>query len=238
MHRHRLTFASVFVVAIAGLGLALTIAQSPLDGKGRGTGPQGTIVPRAEYESAVATARAGVKPQLDYLQEFNSGKRDFAKLPVQELEGLLVETGSFEATARSADLAAVVRVKSVHFGASDLADMPAMTITYVVEQAAPSALQRAGDEIVVSMLGGPYRVDLESEVFILLPRIAFPAIDSRVVFLARRLDSGQYTTVDAGSMFTLDASGKNIVADDASTRAGIAGHPVGDVMARAAAARR
>ena len=51
------------------------------------------------------------------------------------------------------------------------------------------------------------------------------------------VDSGQYTVVDADSMFALDASG-TIVPDEALTNAGIAGRPVGDVMARAAAARR
>jgi hypothetical protein len=221
---------AVAFAGVAALGAASVLASGVVK-------PGGSPPPTPDtYATEVARERALLTParQAAFLQQFNSGARDFSTLPIVPFDTIdWAEPLSSSCLQANAQVVGQLVVTRVQFQPSNQGDLPSTHITYEVEDAALGLSN--GQEITAAEIGGPYLALNNKEEFIQLPYSYVQRVGDHVLAFFSRNPSGSYSPACPGwSTFKLNADGT--VADQpGATEAGLAGKAASAVLSAYAA---
>lgn len=182
----RTKHVSLFIGAALLLALgAISVYAQP--GK-KDDGRPGEPWDSEPYGRDVAASRGGLGPQSSFLAEFAPGQRDYTELPVVEIEASIGPVVAVEQSLGSAGIVALARVSAVEFSGSEIGDVPQMTIRYTVMRGSKGASE--GEDLSLTILGGPYSPGSGPARFVVLPFFEMPVVGQRYLLMLNRTDSG------------------------------------------------
>ncbi|MBI2766290.1 MAG: hypothetical protein HYX53_10335 [Chloroflexi bacterium] len=222
---------SIIVIAGSALTVAVALAAPP---DKPAQPPVDQPFDSGPYDAAVAADRLRrSKPQDAFLADFNSGKRQITELQEVEVGADYLVQPTYEIAATRADRVVVMRTEMVEFAGSGADDLPAARITYRVVQNLKGD-KGPGEEIILRILGGPYRQATGEEVLVHLPlfRIDSPG-DLVLAALRESPEDGGTILADVSTKYRLSSEGAPI--DDENGRiGGIVGKSIPELAAMAA----
>lgn len=214
---------SALVAGLAALGAAaLAVTETQLS------------VGQESYDAIVARFRAAAperreKIDREYLLDFNSGKRNYWELPPAELAVSGSLPYSLKDAVGKAQYVAMARVVGVNFFSSEVAEIPAATITYEIVESFAGDL-KPGLRVFTTGLSGPHR-DEGGEFYLHLPEVHIERPGQRTLLLLTHTEGAvDYEQVHFGNQSLFDAQGK-IEANLAGRESAVAGKSEAEVVA-------
>jgi hypothetical protein len=203
---HPLSIAATALIASVGIAIGVAMADSPV-------APKNPVPPDWNSETArqdMEAARQAVsKPQLAYLEDFNTGRRNVDGMPHGEIEVFGDLPFEFERLVPMADAILVAVAERVQYEGSGMQDIPLTTVTYRVERSVTGPLQK-GDRFALNYLGGPYRQPTGEEVFLDEGNNPTDQLGDRAFMLIRRSARGDWESLGAGGK--LELAGNRVAA--------------------------
>jgi hypothetical protein len=185
-----------------------------------------TSVGDQTYESRISEIEANesnrrAKTDSEYLSLFNSGRREYWKLPVGELPASGSPALTFDDAVNGSEIIVLAVLERVEFFSSELSGAPAGTYWCRVVEPIHGSLER--DAFVnVTTLGGPVK-DAYGEAFVALPQVAVERPGQLSVLMVNWSEAGKdYEQVHVRNQYLFDEQEK-LARTDATQDNGLSG---------------